>query len=47
MDVIIHDWKSYFSVEEKIGILLNEKNQLKQWKRKWKMTHVPKYFHII
>jgi len=38
MDVIIHDWKSYFSVEEKIGILLNEeKDQLEQ-KRKWKKT---------
>lgn len=48
MDAIIHDWKFYFPVEEKTGILLNEeKNQLEQWKRERKMTNVPKYFHII
>ena len=48
MDAIIHDWKSYFSGEEKICILLNEeKDQLEQLKRKWKMTNIPKYFHII
>lgn len=48
MDAIIHDWKFYFPIGEKIGILLNEeKNQLEQWKRKRKMTNVPKYFHII
>ena len=28
MDAIIHDWKFYFPIGEKIGILLNEENVL-------------------
>lgn len=45
MDAIIHDWKFYFPVEEKTGILLNEKSIRTVEKRteRWQMFKILPY----